>query len=67
MDAIAQSGWCGAVFETVAEMGAALTAVHFDAAHTMAVVFCCGDALGIGRRIKTGPASPGVKFVGTAE
>ena len=67
VDAIAEAGGAGAVGEDVAEVGVALGAAHFDAAHAVAGVFD-GAQGGVRHRFEvTRPAAAGIELRGRVE
>src|ERR1039458_1124114 len=67
VDAVAQSGGLGAVFENVAQVGVALAAQRLGAPHGQAVVGFRAHVLLGGRRPETWPAAPGLEFLAARE
>src|SRR4051794_29207157 len=68
VDAVPQTGRLRAVIEDVAQVAAAITALHLSALHPVTSVTFCFDRLVLSRRPETWPAGSGIKLlVGTKQ
>src|SRR5690606_38639819 len=67
IDAVAQAGGCGAVFEQMSEVRVAGRAKHFGAAHAVTVIVLGSYRLRIEWLPVAGPAGSGVELLRGAE
>ena len=62
VNAIAQAGGLWTVFKDMTEVGVALAALYFHAAHSVAAIVVGFDEFFLGWSGKAGPAAAGIKF-----